>query len=136
MTLSRYTTEQLDYPGDGLHYLHGKPFTGILEFRWEDGGLEAEEEYKDGLLSGRRRAWHTSGQLQEEAECAWGVYHGRRSEWHEGGQVAAEELYEFGIKTRGTRWDEAGQIVEEFVLSETDPSYRILELSRSAFSDD
>jgi len=126
-------TLQLEYPGDGLHYLNGEPFTGILEFPQPGGGLEGEEEYKAGLLSGRRRIWHASGQLQEEAECAWGGYHGRVREWYEDGRLAADEVYEYGIRTRGTRWDEQGRVAEEFELSEADPAYHTLELSRAAF---
>ncbi len=106
MTVTRVTTEQLDYPGDGLHYLDGVPFTGVLECWQEDGELESEAEYKDGLLSGQKRVWHPSpGGLQLEAECAWGAYHGRVREWHENGQMAGDAVYEYGIRTRGTRWD-------------------------------
>src|SRR5438552_6878897 len=110
MTLPRVTTLQLQYPGDGLHYLNGEPFTGILEFPKPDGGLEGEEEYKAGLLSGRRRVWSASGQLQEEAECAWGGYHGKVREWHEDGRLAADAVYEYSIRIRGTRWDEQGRV--------------------------
>lgn len=134
MTVLRVTTEQLDYPGDGLHYRNGEPFTGVLEFRLPNGELEAEEEYKGGLLSGLKRVWYPSGVLHLEAGCAWGGYHGRVCEWHENGRLAGDAAYEYGIRTRGTRWDDQGRAVEEFELSETDPAYRTLELSRAAFS--
>ncbi len=133
MTVDRVTSEQLEYPGDGLHYRDGQPFTGVLEFRLTNGGLEAEEEYNDGLLSGRTREWHPSGGLQLEAECAWGGYHGRVREWYEDGRLAADGVYEYGIRTRGTRWDEQGKVVEEFELSEADPAYCTVKLSRAAF---
>jgi antitoxin component YwqK of YwqJK toxin-antitoxin module len=130
---TRFTSEQLDYPGDGLHYLKGEPFTGVMEFRYKNGTLEAEEEYKDGLLSGMRRVWHPSGIPQEEAECAWGVHHGRLREWDEQGRLIIDATYEYGIRTHGTRWDEQGQVTEEFELSEADPAYRTLERARIAF---
>ena len=133
MTGPRVTTVQLAYPGDGLHYLGGEPFTGTLEFTRPGGGLEAEEEYQAGLLSGRRRVWYPSGRLQEEAQCAWGGYHGRVRTWYEDGQPAGDDVYEYGIRTRGTRWDEQGRVVEDFALSNADPAYRTLELSRVAF---
>jgi antitoxin component YwqK of YwqJK toxin-antitoxin module len=133
MVVDRVASEQLAYPGDGLHYRDGQPFTGVMEFRLPDGRLEAEEEYQHGLLSGRRREWHFSGGLQSEAECAWGGYHGRVRTWYEDGRLEADELYEYGIRTRGTRWDEQGRVTEVFELSEADPDYRTLELSRSAF---
>ncbi len=136
MTAVRVTTEQLDYPGDGLYYRDGKPFTGVLELRLPSGGMEAEEEYKDGLLSGRTREWHPSSSIRLEAECAWGGYHGRVREWYEDGRLAADAAYEYGIRTRETRWDELGRVVEEFDLSEADPDYHTLKLSRAAFGSD
>jgi antitoxin component YwqK of YwqJK toxin-antitoxin module len=131
----RLPSERLDYPGDGLHYFEGQPFTGVMEFRRPDGGLEGEEEYRDGLLWGCRRIWFPSGRPQEEAECAWGGYHGRAREWYEDGRLASDEVYEYGIRTRGTTWGEDGQVAEEFKLSESDPAYRTLELFRAAFGD-
>ena len=134
MALVRVSNEEeLDYPGDGLYYKDGQPFTGVFECRLPDGGLEAEEQYKDGLLSGRKRTWHPSGALQLEAECAWGVYHGRVREWYEDGRPAADAEYESGVRVRGTRWDEQGHVAEEFVLSEADPAYRIVIAARAAF---
>ena len=131
MALGRYTSEQLDYPGDGLHYLDAEPFTGILEFRQPDGTLEAEEEYKDGLLSGYKRAWYPSGQLQLEAECAWGEYHGQVREWHESGQLASHRVYAYGIKVEGREWDEAGALVGEYRIPDSERPR--IDLYRAAF---
>jgi antitoxin component YwqK of YwqJK toxin-antitoxin module len=132
MELGRYTTEQLDYPGDGLHYLGEEPFTGILEFRSPDGTLEAEAEYKDGLLSGLKRAWHRPGVLELEAECALGAYHGRVREWHESGTPATDSVYEYGICLRRRSWDESGSPVEDYALSESDDDYSLLQAFRRA----
>ena len=132
MPLGRYTTEQLDYPGDGLHSLDGEPFTGIIESRSPDGRLEGEEEYRDGLLSGRKRGWYPTGGLELEAECAEGVYHGKVREWYEDGRLAADAVYEHGIKLRRQAWDESGDLYEDYTLSESDPAFGILQAARSA----
>jgi antitoxin component YwqK of YwqJK toxin-antitoxin module len=135
MSEVRVTTKQLTYPDDGLHYLHGKPFTGVLEYHFRNGNLEAEEEYKDGLLSGFKRTWYLSVQLQLEAECDWGGFHGKLREWHENGQLAREAVYEYGIRIHATRWDTLGIVVEEFQLTQSDPGYEILEASRAGFEE-
>jgi antitoxin component YwqK of YwqJK toxin-antitoxin module len=133
MALDRVTSKELTYPGDGLHYRDEQPFTGVMEFRSRDGTLQAEEEFKDGLLWGRKRTWHPSGGLELDAECAWGGYHGRVREWYEDGRLAADMVYEYAVRVHGTRWDEEGRVVEEFVLREGDPGYKILEAARVAF---
>jgi antitoxin component YwqK of YwqJK toxin-antitoxin module len=130
--VGRCTTEELEYPGDGLHYLDGKPFTGIIESRSPDGKLEGEEEYRDGLLSGRKRGWYPTGGLELEAECAEGVYHGKVREWYEDGRLAADAVYEHDIKLRRQAWDECGNLVEDYTLSESDPAFGILQAARSA----
>jgi antitoxin component YwqK of YwqJK toxin-antitoxin module len=129
----RVTSEQLDYPGDGLYYRDGQPFTGVVESRLPDGMLEAEAQYREGLLWGRKRSWHRSGGLEFDAECAWGGYHGRVREWYEDGRVAADLEYQYAVRVRGTRWDDQGRVTEEFVLSEGDPAYEILQAARVAF---
>ena len=131
MSAPRVTSLQLEYPGDGLHYLDGEPFTGVLEFRRPGGGLEGEEEYRDGLLSGRRRCWYDSDQLQEEAECAWGAYHGQVRTWHESGRLASHRVYAYGIQLEGREWDEAGEQAGEYHIPDTELS--LVESYRAAF---
>jgi antitoxin component YwqK of YwqJK toxin-antitoxin module len=130
--MKRLRIEELDYPGDGLHYHAGQPFTGVAVYE-QNGWLQAEEEYRDGLLWGTKREWFRAGGLQREAQCAWGAYHGTVRDWHENGRLAGEEFYEYGIRVRGKRRNEEGSLVEDFSLRETDPAFRTLQLSRAAF---
>jgi len=136
MTTTRVPIEKLSYPGDGLHYCEGKPFTGIAYFLATDGSVQAEEEYRDGLLWGSKKEWFRPGVLEREAECARGVRHGRFREWHENGRLAAEATYEYGIRTEGKRWDSEGNLIEDFHLEETDPAFETLKLSRDTFGGD
>ena len=132
----RVTTEQLTYPGDGLYYFHGQPLTGVLEIRCPDGNLESEQDFKDGLVSGRKRIWHPSGGLQLDAECGWGGYHGRVRQGQEAGQLAEDSQYEYGIRSHGTQWDEQGHVIEQFELTAGDPLYDTLIAQRAAFEGD
>ena len=136
LEVKRVPSEELDYPGDGLHYLKGTPFTGVAYYLAKDGWVEAEEEYRYGLLWGRKRVWSGPGVLEREAQCAWGGYHGLVREWRPNGRLAAEGRYEYGIRVSGKRWDDRGGLVEDYQLQEADPAFHILESSRAAFGVD
>ena len=62
-----------------------------------------------------------------------GLLHGLRHEWHERGRLAAEEMFEYGIRHWGKRWDKDGALVEDFRLEEIDPNFGILQLYRAAY---
>lgn len=126
----RATSLELDYPGDGLMYLNDEPFTGFHTFCDDSGWECAEHEYRDGLLYGIKRMWWRPGLLELEAECKWGVYHGRVREWHESGHLAFDAMYEHGVKLRGKMWNELGEVIEDYTLSESEPSFRLLESFR------
>jgi antitoxin component YwqK of YwqJK toxin-antitoxin module len=124
--------EDLAYGDDGLYYHHGAPFTGAVIYGEEGGWIQAEEEYREGLLWGRKREWYRPGALEREAQCAWGVRHGLCREWDEGGRLTAEANYEHGVRVSGKRWDSDGKLIEDFHIQEGDPGYRILEAERAA----
>jgi antitoxin component YwqK of YwqJK toxin-antitoxin module len=128
----RVTSLELDYPGDGVTYLNGERFTGFQVFRDEGGWECAEVEYRDGLLSGVKREWHRPGVLGLEAECALGVFHGRVRRWHESGLLTSEAVYEHGIRLKEEAWDESGKLIENYSLSEPDPSFGLLQAFRRA----
>lgn len=132
----RVRSEELDYLEDGLYYYRDEPFTGVIVYHTETGGIEVEEEYQAGLLSGWEREWYSSGVLAREAQCAWGAWHGFRREWDENGQLVAEDVYEYGIRVSGRRWDSAWNLIEAFQLQESDPAFRRLQAYRAAFEHD
>lgn len=128
----RVHEEDLEYPGDGLYYHEGKPFTGVVESLSDEGGVLAKEEFRDGLLSGWKRAWHRPGTLAREAQCEEGGLHGLSREWDEDGHLVAEDHYEDGVRVSGKRWDVGGTLTEEFHLQESDPAFMIVQASRTA----
>lgn len=131
---NRVSLEELDYTSDGLYCLDGNPFTGVVEHFSNDGWIEVEEEYQDGLLSGVKREWHRQGVLRLEAACAFGARHGRCREWDDSSRLVAEEFYEFGIRVTGKRWNAEGILVEEFAIGETDPGYQLLQTMRHSLN--
>jgi antitoxin component YwqK of YwqJK toxin-antitoxin module len=127
----RVHLEELDYPGDRLYYLNGQPFTGVVVYLSEEGWTQAEEEYREGLLSGWKREWHRPGVLEREAQCAWGARHGLCREWDEDGLLVAENSYEYGVRVSGRRWDSKGSVTEDFQLQESDPAFQIIQACRA-----
>ena len=128
--MKRVPEESLDYPGDGYYYLDDEPFTGVAFSLDEDGSLESESEYKDGLKWGVERHWFGPGKLQYEAELQRGAVYGKKRVWHPDGKLKEEGDYERGIALKRKKWDQSGHLVEDFELKETDSNFELLQQLR------
>jgi hypothetical protein len=131
--MQRVPNEALDYTDEDLYFYEDQPFTGISYFLGKDGWVNAEHEYRDGMRWGLSKGWFKPGSLEHEEQWSQGLLHGRHQEWHEGGRLAVEEMYEYGIRLYGKRWDEQGNLIEDFRISETDPNFDTLEMYRAAY---
>ncbi len=130
--MDRVPYDRLDYPGeDGLHYYRGKPFTGI-SYQERNAVLASEQEYRQGLAWGRGRTWFPSGAVASEHHSVEGVFEGLRRVWYENGSLMSEEMFEFGICVWRKRWDEEGELIEDYQLKKSDADYKTLQLFRSA----
>jgi hypothetical protein len=131
--MKRVTQTDLDYPGhDGLYYLDDEPFTGLL-VGYDGARVRSETEFRDGVASGVVRVWHESGALASEKQSAGGVLHGLSMEWSEKGQLIQHETYELGVCLWRRVWDEQGQLIEEYQLTESDNDFKTLEMLRRHF---
>jgi len=128
--MKRVPEDALDYPGDGHYYLDDEPFTGVAFSLDEDGSLESETVYKDGLKWGLERHWFAPDKLESEAHMYRGVVHGKERLWHPNGKPKEEGDYEFGITLKRKKWDEDGTLVEDFELKETDSNFNLLQQFR------
>jgi len=128
--MKRVAQNSLDYPGDGYYYLDDKPFTGVAFSLYEAGSLKSETEYKHGLKWGLDRHWFGPDKFQYEAELQRGVVHGKKRVWHPDGKLKEEGDYEFGIELKSKKWDEDGNLVEDFELKETDSNFNLLQQFR------
>lgn len=134
--MNRVPAEQLEYPGDGLYYLNGSPFTGIAYRLNSNGTLRSELEYRQGLRWGMSKEWYGPEQPKVEAPYFKGVLHGRAREWHRNGQVAEDGEYEYGIAHWKQEWDENGTLTDEYRLSETEPDFETLRHYRELYGRD
>ncbi len=134
--MKRVPADSLDYRAeDGRQCLDGVPFTGVAYYLDGQGQLVGEIEYRDGLEWGLKREWYGPDEPYYEGRFFMGVLHGKEREWHDNGQLAEEGDYEYGFALRRKKWDEDGNLEEEFELKETDPDYKRLENYRSMYKD-
>jgi antitoxin component YwqK of YwqJK toxin-antitoxin module len=134
-TKKRVPNDLLEYD-DGVMFLDGEPFTGVGFFLDAAGFLHAEIEYRNGLEWGIKRGWHAPDEPAYQDQLFMGVLHGTKREWHRNKRLAEEGDYELGFRLRRKRWDENGNLLEEFELKETDPGYEELEKYRAIYKDD
>lgn len=133
--MQRVPYDSLDYI-DYCMCLNGEPYSGVAFSLYDNGRLEFEVTFRDGIRMGLRRAWFDSGVLSEECTMFKGVLHGKKREWHRNGQLAEEAEYEIGILVRQKCWDEHGGLTEEFQLAGNDPAAKQLELYREAYKEE
>jgi antitoxin component YwqK of YwqJK toxin-antitoxin module len=133
--MRRLPFNQIGYRDDGFYCHKDKPFTGVAFVRWDDGKLRAEIEYRDGMRWGVAKEWFPNGCLAGEAGWAWDLYHGVSREWHENGQLASEDVFEYGIRLSGKKWDANGKLVEKFVIRKNAAALRRLAELKKYFSE-
>src|SRR5262245_5956219 len=116
--VKRVPYEEVDYPGDGYYYHDGKPLTGVkYTLNDDEGWLEAETEYVEGLPSGLKREWAgPDKRLLYEGEFRGGVLHGRKRRWTDDGTLIEDGEYEYGIALWEKMWDEDGNLIDEYEL--------------------
>ena len=111
---------------EGLYYLNGELFSG-LAYSTRDGNFrDAEVSYVGGARSGRTREWYRPERLMLDEMYLDGGLHGYARRWYENGQLKKEGEYEHGVALWEKSWDEHGNLLKEFVLSEDSPNYRLL----------
>lgn len=133
--MKRENEESLDYVGN-RKLLDDEPFTGIGYYLDEDGRLESEISYQDGIQVGLRRAWFETGQLRHEYPMFRGVFHGKVREWYRHGQLALEADYEFGHDLHHKRWNQDGDLIETYQIDNNSSGYKELEEYRAAYKDE
>ena len=70
--------------------------TGELLLYYETGEIQQLQTFKDGILNGPRKGWHTNGQLRQEGAYDNGKIIGYRKVWYDNGQLRAEGTYKNG----------------------------------------
>jgi antitoxin component YwqK of YwqJK toxin-antitoxin module len=119
---------------EGIYYYGDRPFTGVAFRTYPSGSPMTETQYEDGLFHGISRGFWESGKPETETSYAFGGQHGKSRSWYANGQLAEEDEAECAIIVRRKKWDEAGNLVEEWELKESDPNYEVLLHCRKAYA--
>jgi antitoxin component YwqK of YwqJK toxin-antitoxin module len=117
--------EELDWD-DYIYYMDGKKFNGTGFELFENGNLKTETEFSYGMENGGSKEWYENGQLMDEDNYKLGTKHGLSKSWFENAKIKRESEYELGILTKETVWDENGEKIKDFTLTESDSNYQIL----------
>lgn len=100
---------------EGRLYLRGesRPYSGLLveDYVGEGAGRKSELEIRDGRIHGRGRGWHENGQLEVEEHFVDGVSHGTRTRWYANGSRRSEAAIVGGALNGPYReWHENGTL--------------------------
>jgi antitoxin component YwqK of YwqJK toxin-antitoxin module len=111
---------------------HGADFTGTAVEKDQHGKVISEVAFRDGKKYGLCREWFPSGSARAQETYAFGVLHGESREWHENGALRSRGVYELGICLHKQDCSDDGSVINEKVLTEDSPQYRILQLLRAS----
>jgi antitoxin component YwqK of YwqJK toxin-antitoxin module len=125
----RVPAEELDYDGDLFYTYKGEAFTGVA-YEEVPGKWLSEVSYRDGLQEGAGRDWYPSGTLKSESWYRENALHGFSREYNEDQVKVLEEVYEYGILVRRTRWDDACRMAGTWVIDPDGQSFARLQRYR------
>lgn len=95
-----------------------RPFTGEVVDFTADGTMIELTGFENGIEHGPQTEWFPDGNKQLEGRCEHGRAVGEWREWFPNGQLARyEEFNEFGDLVKRQRWNEAGELTEDYVGS-------------------
>lgn len=126
--VKRVRYSELEHDDNDVHDLGGERFTGIAVHSGAE--FDAEVEYRMGVPWGISRKHSKAGVLIEEGSYLSGFGWGLWRTWDPDGRLASEEQREYGFPLTRKRWDSDGNLVEDFVLHESDARFRTLTLFR------
>jgi antitoxin component YwqK of YwqJK toxin-antitoxin module len=109
---------------DGLAYdaQARRPFSGIVFEKFPGGARQAAIEMRYGKVNGWSRGWFENGKLEVEEFFVDGVSQGVRRRWFENGQKRSEAQIEHGqLSGPYVEWHDNGQKAVEMMLVDGKP---------------
>ncbi len=124
--MKRVDAGEIEFNDDYSYTHEGERFSGIGYELDAKGNLISEITFVDGVQEGPRRAWYPSGAKKAEDNIHQGGLNGLSLEWYESGALKKKTLGEHGIALERDEWDEAGNLLSTFRLTESHPNHRLL----------
>jgi hypothetical protein len=126
----RVPDSELDYDGELFFTYRGEAFTGVA-YEEVPGKWLSEVSYRDGVQDGAGRDWYPSGALKGESWHRENTLHGFSREYNEAQVKISEEIYEYGILIRRTRWDDSGHEIDSWTIDPSGSSFARLQRYRA-----
>ena len=82
----------IDWKED-VHYLNGKPFTGVTVQYHKNGKLSSRYTMKDGVYHGLVEEWHGNGQQKTKTNFANGKHEGDNFYWNPDGTLQVHKVW-------------------------------------------
>lgn len=96
----------------------GSPFTGEVVDFTSDGTMVELTSYESGIEHGPQVEWFPNGNKQLEGRCDRGKAVGEWRERFANGQLSRYEEFDgFGGLLKRQRWNEAGELTEDYAGS-------------------
>ena len=126
-----YDLLELDYYND-IYLYNGEPFTGIayyIEPSYPEGQIEGETQFVKGNKEGLEKGWYPSGQLK--CEIYFLPDEVTIKQWNQvGQQIIEEHIWGGSVGTR-KRWDDEGNLIEDYEISPEHSSYDHVQFLRN-----
>ncbi|RZJ91863.1 MAG: hypothetical protein EOO60_07490 [Hymenobacter sp.] len=101
-------------------YKDGQPYTGGVYEAFQSQ-TDVEYEVIEGVKQGLETEYYPDGKVQAVSQYSHNLLDGPLIRYYENGAVEEKALFEKGVCIRSTSYDEAGQITEEYTISEQSP---------------
>lgn len=105
-----------------VYYQDSKPYTGSV-YEELQGRVEVEYEVVEGVKQGLETECYPAGKVQSVSQYANNLLDGPLIRYYEDGTVEEKAMFEKGICVRSTSYDEAGQVLEDYIISEQSAEY-------------
>lgn len=103
-------------------YQNGHPYSGIVYEAFQ-GRTDVEYEVFNGVKQGKETEFYPNGKIQSVSQYADNLLDGPLVRYYESGVVEERAMFEKGVCIRSTSYDEDGQVIEEFAISEESPEH-------------
>ncbi|MEO2211603.1 hypothetical protein ABGV40_12235 [Paenibacillus amylolyticus] len=91
----------------------GKPISGLLYERYDNGNLAYYSYYKNGLADGDYVNYYESGRISSFQKMSKGVITGEFISWFENGNHKSIANYKYGFAITYREWDIEGVLINE-----------------------
>lgn len=105
--------------GGATFCYNGKPFTGIIQYFYSTGELEAEDEFVDSYKNGHHREWYKSGKIRTDYYERFNAYYGEYKYYYENGTMEIHSEYSNeGVCLWTRRYNEQGLLIGHWIKGE------------------